>query len=145
MLRRFATSFKVRVAAAGAAWVVFVALVSSAGCDSDSAYNARLASEIMGIRDFSVPEKGELQLWSGVERKAINVTASWVVSTSLTWKEYKEVARRRLPSTYNLTRSNESEVLFHRNLVGDTHAVHLQLQDVGPPLRVAATFTAMPD
>jgi hypothetical protein len=79
------------------------------------------------------------------ERRRNGAASSWSFETTMTWAEYARWVRSVLAVDYTSVRSDDATLDFTQQALGDEYDLQLIRQPGGPPLRIQATFTGMPD
>jgi hypothetical protein len=79
---------------------------------------------------------------TATSRGQFHLESAWEVESSTTWEKYTDEVRGRLPSDYELKRTEAESLHFHKPLDGDSLTVDIKRVSTGPPVRVRVTFRA---
>jgi len=103
-----------------------------------------VARERAGVIAWTLPRGASMTTATTLARVGDHLTATWEVSTPMTWREYQGSLRSHSPQGYGELKRDDGHVSFARTLPGDEFEVDVAVGSLGPPLRVRATFSARP-
>lgn len=104
-----------------------------------------LAQERANVVTWTIPPGGTIAAGTGLVRTGGSVGATWNVSTTMTWSDYRTWIRTRSGTGYRQVASDESHLWYARQLPGDALLIDVAVAAAGPPLELRISFSAHPD
>jgi hypothetical protein len=113
-------------------------------CRTDRAGDL-LAQERASVAEWTLPPGATIAGATDLSRTADGVVATWDVSTTMTWSEYKVWIGSRARMGYRQMTSNGGRLSYARQLPGDALLVDVAVAMAGPPLGLRIVFSGHPD
>ena len=105
--------------------VVSLLTVIAAGCqDEEPSWGIR--EDFYEVHRLSLPPDAKNSVGTPLEREPYAVSMAWHFETAMTWPEYVQWLRERLPNEFELGHEMDRIIRFRRVLPGDVYTLEVK-------------------